>query len=138
LTDNKVISHHVAWKDRLGLNRQWIKDIEDCSKAHGTDEYINQVDRFRNDIINIKNGPALHDMINEEWKKIAEEGKKAFEKWKLNNPQEARIEEEVNEAQHLIRKDQAEKLYHFIIQILELNGFGFYASEYEGEFESMT
>jgi hypothetical protein len=136
-SDDKGSSHHVSWKDRLGLNQQWMRDIQACSEAHSTDDYVNCVDRFRNDIINIKNGPALFDIVNDEWKNIAKKGLVTFEDWKKSHMQESRIEEEVMEAQGIIRKDQAEQLYHFIIQTLELYGFGFYQAEYEGEYENM-
>lgn len=122
-------NHHVAWKDRLGLNQQWMRDIQTCSATHGTEEYVTAVDRFRNDIINIKKGPKLYDIINDEWIKIANDGQNEYEIWKHNNPQESRIEEEVRDAQERIRQNQAERLYHFIIQTLEQNGFGFYQSD---------
>ena len=122
-------NHHVAWKDRLGLNKQWMLDIQACSMTHGSTDYVNQVDRFLNDIINIKNGPHLYDIIKDEWNnKIAVEGERALEQWKRTHLQESRIEEEVRDAQERIRQNQAERLYHFIIQTLEDNGFGFYQS----------
>lgn len=122
-------SHHVAWKDRLGLNNQWMRDIEACSVSHGTEDYINQVDRFRNDIINIKNGPPLHDTITKKWEEdIVEDGSRLFNEWIKQHPQDSRIDEERTAAMDKIRAYQAEKLYHFIIQTLEDTGFGFYQS----------
>lgn len=127
MTDEK--NHHVAWKDRLGLNQQWMRDIEACSVSHGTEDYINQVDRFRNDIINVKNGPQLYDTINTEWEKnIMVDGNNLFNQWVEQHPQDSRIDEERTAAQDKIRAYQAEKLYHFIIQTLENTGFGFYQS----------
>ena len=126
--------HHVAWKDRLGLNQQWMRDIIACSQAHSTSEYITLVDRFKNDIVNIKNGPNLYDMVNKEWKdRIVVDGVRSFEEWVLNNPQESKIEEECKDVQDRIRLNQAERLYHFIVQTLEDNGFGFYESNIEGD-----
>jgi len=123
-------NHHVAWKDRLGLNQQWMRDIQACSQAHGTEDYVNQVDRFRNDIINIKNGPKLYDIINKRWTDIiAVDGSQSLKQWIQTNPQESRIEEEVTAAQERIRQAQAESLYHYIVQTLEENGFGFYQSD---------
>ena len=54
---------------------------------------------------------------------------KAFVQWRLDHPQESRIEEEISDAQERIRQNQAEQLYHFIVQTLEEHGFGFYQSD---------
>jgi hypothetical protein len=121
---------HVAWADRLGLNKQWMNDIGACSMSHGAEDYINQVDRFRNDIINIKDGPQLYDIINNKWEKdIMVDGNNLFNQWIEQHLQDSRIDEERTAAQDKIRAYQAEKLYHFIIQTLENTGFGFYKSD---------
>jgi hypothetical protein len=132
MEENEGSSHHVAWKDRLGLNQQWMRDIQACSASHGTDDYVNQVDRFRNDVVNIKKGPNLYDDIAKEWdNNISKYGNNLFIEWAKSHPQEAKIAEECDAAQERIRLFQAEKLYHFIIQTLENNGFGFYQSTVE-------
>jgi len=34
--------HKIAWTDRIGLNRQWARDIEVCSRAYGTDRVFSK------------------------------------------------------------------------------------------------
>jgi len=122
-------NHHVAWKDRLGLNQQWMRDIQACSEAYGTTEYVLRVDRFLNDVVNIKDGPKLYETIMKEYStNIITLGKKLFADWANAHPHESGIEEEMTEKQEEIRMFQAEHLHHFILQTLEDNGFGFYQS----------
>jgi len=138
MTEEKQQQHHVAWKDRLGLNDQWMRDIQVCSTTHGTTEYVGQVDRFKNDIINIHNGPPLYNIVEHYWNtELTRIGKELFIDWTQHYPHEAKIEEEVKEAQERIRQYQAEKLYHYIVQLLEDKGFGFYQSSIEMEENKM-
>jgi hypothetical protein len=130
--------HHVAWADRLGFNKRWSNIMDECSKAHGTDEYVNQVDRLKNDIINIKDGPTLSDTIEDYYRTIISTmGNTLYDEWVYRNQQEARIEESVSDVKERIRLFQAEKLYKFICQTLENNGFGFYKSSIEMEENKM-
>lgn len=126
---NDTGNHHVAWKDRLGLNKLWMMDLFACSEAYGTPDYIHKVDRLRNDIINIKDSIALYDKIDNEWNNtIVPLGNQLFDEWVKKNPQEAKIDEERQDAITRIRDFQARKLHHFILQLLEKHGFGFYQS----------
>lgn len=122
-------SHHVAWADRIGLNKQWARDIESCGETFGTEMYLIMVRRFKNDIPNIKNGPQLKDLIdNFEKKDLNEYGNVLLEEWKGNYPQEADNESFVRQKEKEINMLAAEELYKYIIQLLEDQGFGFYKS----------
>lgn len=122
--------HHVAWKDRLGLNEQWMRDIMACSANYGSDDYLTAVSRFRDDIVNIKDGPQLRDIIDRyvdtTLYRMEEE---EMRKWIQMFPNEAKIQEEREAQKFEIRREHARQLYKFMIQLLEDNGFGFYKSD---------
>jgi len=123
-------NHHVAWADRIGINKQWARDIEACSDSYGTRTYHHMVRRFKNNIPNINEGPALHDMIDEyEQELFNNEYEQLLTRWMTNNPQEAENESYILQKEDEIRMHLNEKLYRFIIQLLEDHGFGFYKSK---------
>lgn len=128
-TSEPSSSHHVAWADRIGLNKQWARDIEACSGAFGTPTYYHMVRRFKNNIPNMRSGLQLHDEITEyEEYLFTEEYSRLLNKWRRENPEQLgnesyQLREEDKITQHL-----AEQLYLFIIQLLESSGFGFYKS----------
>ena len=129
-------SHHVAWADRIGLNKQWARDIQDCGETFGTETYIIAVRRFKNDIPDIKNGPQLKTKIKEfEAVDLKEFRKTLLAEWKHNFEQEAKNESFVSQKQDEINIYAAEELYKYIIQLLEDKGFGFYKAEYDGEYD---
>lgn len=128
-TNDKDVKHHVVWADRIGLNKLWAKDILSCSETFGTPFYENNVKRFRNDIINIKNGPQLRSNIThyvdstlEKWKKDSEE------EWIVGRPEDAQYDEWLRDTQVIINRQACEHLCNFMIQLLENHGFGFYES----------
>lgn len=129
---------HVAWADRIGLNKQWARDIESCSDSFGTSGYPLMVQRFKSNIPNIKEGANLYDQIVERERELFNvERKNLIKEWEEYNPQEAS-----NESFRLQKYDEIELelnkiLYHFIIQTLENNGFGFYKSSFDGAYEEM-
>lgn len=123
--------HHVAWADRIGLNKQWARDIEACSDAFGTHSYPVMVRRFQNNIPNIKGGPQLRDMIEEEEKRLEEKKKYLFTVWANMYPQYADNESYVRQKEEELDLQMAEEKYRFIIQMLEDNDFGFYKSTVE-------
>ena len=133
---NETIGHHVAWADRIGLNKQWARDIEACSEAYGTDSYHHMVRRFKNNIPNIKgDGPKLHDMIVDyERQLFKKDYTDLLSGWIENNPQESENESFILQKEDEIRMHLNEELYRFIIQLLEHYGFGFYKSQL-GEME---
>lgn len=120
-------SHHVAWADRIGLNKQWARDIQTCGDAFGSDMYLVAVRRFKNDIPDIKSGPQLKTKIKEfEEGELNEFKKILLYEWKKNFEQEAKNESFVAQKQDEINMYAAEELYKYIIQMLEDHGFAFY------------
>jgi len=125
-------SHHVAWADRIGLNKQWARDIQTCGDAFGTELYVVAVRRFKNDIPDIKNGPQLKTGIkNFEDGKLKEFQEVLFEQWRMNFEQESRNESFAAAKVKEINLLATEELYKYIIQLLEDNGFGFYEANIE-------
>jgi len=125
-------SHHVAWADRIGLNKQWARDIQTCGDAFGSELYLTAVRRFKNDIPNIKNGPQLQTMIKKfEDGELKEFKEDVFEQWRLNFEQESRNESFVAAKRNEINLLATEELYKYIIQLLEDNGFCFYDANIE-------
>jgi len=112
-------------RDLLGLVGQWRVDINTCSLTFGTPEYVNAVSRFRNDIVDIRNGPPLKQICDEYWDDILSlEGEDILERWKHLHKQESMIEEEVGDKKEEIRQHLAEKLCNFMIQQI-VNKIGF-------------
>lgn len=121
--------HHVAWADRIGINKQWSRDIEACSESYGTSTFHHMVRRFKNNIPNIKNGPQLQTMISEyQHHLFNDEYQDMLYRWAKENPQEADNESFVLQKEDEIRMYLNELLYRYIIQLLEDHGFGFYKS----------
>jgi len=125
-------SHHVAWADRIGLNKQWARDIQTCGDAFGSELYLTAVRRLKNDIPDIKNGPQLKTMIKKfEDGELKEFKEDVFEQWRLNFEQESRNESFVAAKRNEINLLATEELYKYIIQLLEDNGFCFYDANIE-------
>lgn len=125
---NKTITRsRISQKDRLELENIWFRDIGACSDVYGTNWYPMMVKRFRNDIINIRNGPQLKSIIDE-YVDHTLDGKKEsmMQEWKELYPQESNVEEFVTQKQDEINMWAAEKLCNFIIQTLENNGICFH------------
>jgi len=131
--DVKQTSHHrVAWKDRIGLSLRWKMDLDACSEYYQTDRYPARVECLRNDIININNGPQLQtiveDYINgelEDWMN------KEYIDWWNSNPRDRTDANLVKNIWKDIKYRAYEKIHHFILQMLEDNGFGTYQSTIE-------
>jgi len=124
--------YRVAWKDRIGLTDVWRKDMLACSETFGTDKYPSRVECFRNDLINIKNGPQFSDLvekyINEDLGNFYQE---RFEKWKQENPTDRNDAAIIVNVLKKIKYEAYEKLHHYIVQMLENEGFGTYRSSVE-------
>ena len=123
---NEETRHHVVWADRIGLNKQWERDVQACSETFETKEYGSMVKRFQYNIPNIHNGPSLSNII-EAYKtnELDVFKKEALKGWKKANPYINSLEQ-INEEEEEIQAEAYKMLYTFIIQTLEENGFGFY------------
>ena len=122
--------HHVAWADRIGLNKVWAKNILDCNENYGTPIYVSSVKCLHNSLINIKNGPQLKTIVdkfvNGDLDKIKED---LFDDWKDQNPTLLSNRGKVQSIKNDISYKSFEMLYNYIVQTLEDNGFGFYESK---------
>lgn len=131
--------HHVAWADRIGLNKQWSRDIQNCGDCFGSGLYVDAVRRFRRNIINIKSGPCLKDIIDNHISSSIDVGKKKLlDEWKRNYPQHADNESYVLQKEDEIDRWAAEELFVFMLQLLEDEGFCFYESNVEEDEISLT
>lgn len=121
---------HVIWADRIGLTDRWRRDLDLCSETYGTPEYINRVDALRNDIINIKDGPSLSNMIDNY---IRDDLRvwilEIYNGWKIKNVSESKLQEGRLKTEKEIRFEAKKRLHKFITQLLEDKGFGTYKSK---------
>lgn len=125
----EVDKHHVAWADRIGINKVWARNILDCNENFGLSGYPNSVDRLHNSLINIKNGPQLKMIVDEYKNKVLEDWKKKMkEEWKQRNPKYLSNHGRLKQLDNDINYDSMKMLYNYIVQTLEDNGFGFYES----------
>lgn len=121
---------YVSYKDRVALWREWEKLISRCNNAFGTTEYVDAVRCLKLNIINLRKGGRLKDQINKHWDaELSKAGKLLFDEWKKDNPLESKIEEESSAAEDRVRMYQAERLFEYILQILEENGHCYWASD---------
>jgi hypothetical protein len=128
--DDDSGNHHVAWKDRIGLNKAWMLDVLACSESFGTEGYSNAVKRYRNDLVNIKGGPNLRSIVDEYVKGPLDRWKDAeYRRWVQINPNDSLIPEICKRVEYEIDDHAMERLHTFINQLMEDNGFGFYRSE---------
>lgn len=122
-------SHHVAWADRIGLNKIWFQNIQACDITFGSEAYPNAVWRLYYSIVNVKNGPALRDLIDEYirdgWEKQINE---RVSRWINSHPFESSDPCNISFERSQIRNELLPDLCHFMRQLLEDNGFGFYES----------
>lgn len=121
--------HHVAWADRLGLNKIWHDAIEECRMTYGTEKYRQSVFGLYHLIVNIKDDPKLKDIVDKYKDGIWEDKiKERLSKWCKENP--SLIDEPfiVQSEEELIRDDMMSDLFDYILQLLENEGFGFYKS----------
>lgn len=128
---HEIEQHHVAWNDRLNLNKIWEQCMLRCIDSYGTDEFSHNVHLFHMTIININDGPPLNEIIEryidndlKSWKT------KQYNDWYHNprNRQDRSMQEHQERTLAEIDYKAHEKLFYFIIQTLENNNFGFYKS----------
>ena len=121
--------HHVAWADRIGLNKQWAKCIQNCSETYGTKYFIQAVECFKSNIINIKEGPKLKDKIDRFEKEVLiKEANELLNKWLEQYPELKNSISEIEAKKREIKAYLMPRVYNYIIQLLEDEGFCFYKS----------
>ena len=122
-------SHHVAWADRIGLNKTWAKAIERIWATYGTNDFNNAVWGLRVVLVNIKNGPQLRTLTDDYIKTLFEN-----KNIKLESYVDTYAYGSENE---ILNEEMLPYLASFMIQLLEDNGFGMYKSEYDGDYDEM-
>lgn len=107
-----------------------------CSANFGTTFYPIAVERFENDILNIKDGPAMKNKIND-YKKNTLDPLILSERdeWIESHPQQAQNQSYLRDIELVLKQKKAKLLHNFILQLLEDNGFGMYKGTYEEEDE---
>lgn len=130
---NDEKKHHVAWADRVGYHKLLFQDLQACSISYGTNYFHKAVWRLYNDIVNIKDGPALKDKIDkyleEVW--IPKRNKKLSKNDELEYG-DLSINKDIMDE---ITSEMMPELCYFIKQLLEDHGFGTYKGEYDGEYD---
>jgi len=115
--------HHVAWADRIGLNKTWSKAIERIWATYGTREFRSAVWGLNIVLINIKKGPQLKKKTDEYIKQVRENNKKKLESF-IDTPA-------YDNEDDLLEEEMLPDVANFMIQLLEDNGFGMYESSVE-------
>lgn len=118
-------NHHVAWADRVGLNKLWAKAIERIWATYGTSENSKAVWGLRTVLVNINNGPQL--------RKITDDYIKELNQDKYNKLEPYYDTYAYGSEKEILDEEMLGPLANFMIQLLEDNGFAFYESSYEEE-----
>jgi len=130
--NSETKNHHVAWADRIGLNKIWFQNIQACDISFGSEYYPNAVWRLYYSIVNIKNGPQLKTIIdgyiNGKWN---QEIQKRLSNWIRDHPFESSDPNNVSFERSQIKNEMLPDLCYFMRQLLEDYGFGFYESNIE-------
>jgi len=126
-------NHHVAWADRIGLNKRWAEAIKKCLETYGTPFFPTSVNAFRMIIINMKSeGPQLKTITDNyvdndirHWKN------NTLNEWIENDPINAQSDGWIRDTKKCIEEKSYELICNFMIQLLEDYGFCFYESSIE-------
>jgi hypothetical protein len=122
--------HHVAWADRLGLNKIWHEAIGYCRICYGTEDYRKAVFGFYHLIVDIKDGPNLKILINTYIQDVWEPKIKAeTDAWVEHNQDYKDEIQVIQDENEKIRDDHMIDLFDYMLQLLENQGFGFYKSD---------
>lgn len=119
--------HHVAWKDRIGLSERWEEAIKGCYYNWGKPSFFNNLDALTHLIVNLKDGPALYNQLELKQVELRKIEEAHMAEWQdrfpslIENPSYYRDELKRYKEQHT-----SKHFFHFIVQLLEDNGFGFY------------
>jgi hypothetical protein len=132
---NTMQHQHVAWKDRIGLSDRWEDAIKGCYYNWDTDAFFTNLDALLHMLVNIRKGVQLYNLAQKEKDNFKKKEDRYLSNWIAENPERADNPSRIKDFRHEIKKDHGKKLFHFIVQMLEDNGFGFYKSEYDGEYD---
>ncbi len=124
--NNQDKTSHVAWADRIGLNKRWEDAIKNCYYAmlYGPNDFNQAVAAFKILMINIKGGAQLKDQVNEHIKKLNLIRDTKYNNWYRKHPNAIRAE--MNDKWNEFNNEKSELLFSFMIQLLEDNNFCFY------------
>lgn len=114
-------SHHVAWADRIGLNKTWAKAIERIWATYGTNDFSHAVWGLHIITININNGPQLKKEIDQYIQKLRQDNIMKLKPY-YDTPA-------YNSENNILEEEMLPSLANFMIQLLEDHGFGMYKSE---------
>ena len=128
--------HHVAWADRIGLNKRWADAIKDCFENYNTPGFKDSVEAFEALMVNIHEGPPLYNNIQKYKQETLTKDRETYIRvWKKKHPDLAQNRSYLKDLNIEIRKIENKKIFHFILQMLEDNKFGFYKSTFDGEYD---
>jgi len=127
VSEQAGLSHKVAWADRVEYDKIWFRNIQQCDETFGTPLYEKSVWRLYYSIINIKDGPQLHDIIND-WLKGTWYPKvdADLKQWKVANPFEATDENNLDHERQEIMTENLPDFCFFMRQLLNDHGYAFY------------
>jgi len=129
MADPNKNHHHVAWADRIGLNKTWAKGIERIWSTYGTVEFRSAVWGLRTIIINIKKGPQLRKIIDDQITKLQKERNIKLEPYYHTTAYGSESD--------ILDDEMLEQVAYFMVQTLEDHGFGMYKSEFDGDYDEM-
>ena len=134
--DKNSHGHHVAWADRVGLNKRWEDAIKNCFFSFGTPEFSTDVEAFESLIINVRDGPQLKQELNDFKETALQDKLDEWQGWWIKaNPHLAENPAFLRDLEVELQKKKSRIIFNFLIQLLEDNKFVFYKSEFDGEYD---
>jgi len=140
--NNKVPNsktRHIAWKDRIGLSDRWEEAIKGCYYNWNQPGFTDNLDALEHLLVNVQDGPQLRTELKK-FKKDQLQKKIQYLKneWLKKHSEKAENPAFVRDIEIILARKAAKITFSFIIQLLEDNNFGFYKSEYDGEYDIMS
>lgn len=109
--------------ESLGYSRILLDDISDCSRLYGTEGYRAAVECLRHDVLNLKDGPKLRDIVEEfyngPWVNMI---KKELDRWIANNQDLKDEPQIIQDKESRLTEDHMVFLCDFIRQLLMDHG----------------
>jgi len=96
--------------------------------SFGTPTFQTNVLVFENTLLNVREGAKLYDLVQEKKRKIERDIDIKLNLWINNHSEEAQHPSFVRDHHDELKYGGFIQLYHFMIQLLEDKGFGFYKS----------